>query len=601
MTAGVWTHTHSCSRCEKTTTHGQIMGNKMDNGATQTSSNADDRAVERGPAEGTPRYWLRYWLGLQKRKHNPSSERQPRGKRARKSDHHKDDSVDKSKMECSDPLLLPDVVVDHILEFVDDDTLLTGRLVCRRWNREISSRNELWRRRCERSGVDMKDETFTSCDDFFTVFLNFRSVLRQMSAGVSWQLDPDCDGSHCNLHNGKGIIIVGGHQRRNHLLDWVFDIVPVFKYKEHLGKKLVVCTEDGELVVLDMEHREVTWRTGTLVTGLVRLFEGCIFTITSLGTVEAYSLDGSVCRVTKTGWKPEDVEAVCVHPVAPFLLVWLASDEVFLVNDEMQVFPLHLPSPQLPQQEESVEFPDAEEGIEDLAFELLVELSYEQLAVVVQRRSTMCFVLFTPSGDVLHHIFVKCSHLIAWPGELVEDRYYRCVCLSEGHVVEYSVQFGSSRVTVEEAWRKALPARFADWPSGVMTAGRQFLIAGESTTLHVFRMNDGALIADFPFFNSHKLKFHYAPKNGFCRGYDTHWTTPNREAQAGERIEIIFLFETRWLDGLSPSTMLENQPLAVSHVCSAMTAKKANCLRWVDGLWADFDLPQEDGDDVASD
>ncbi|KAL8582100.1 hypothetical protein ACOMHN_004020 [Nucella lapillus] len=41
-------------------------------------------------------------------------------------------------------MVLDDVVVDTILGFLDDDTLLTSRLVCQRWNKEITQRNGLW-------------------------------------------------------------------------------------------------------------------------------------------------------------------------------------------------------------------------------------------------------------------------------------------------------------------------------------------------------------------------------------------------------------------------------------------------------------------------
>ncbi|KAL8567851.1 hypothetical protein ACOMHN_058973 [Nucella lapillus] len=154
-------------------------------------------------------------------------------------------------MKCADPLLLPAVVVDNILEFVDDDTLLTGCMVCQRWRREITQRKELWRRRCERLGAHEPDKVFPSDTDLFSVYLNVMSVLRHMSTRNSWQVDDNCDGSQCVFH--KELVSCSERVRRE---DWVSNIVPDIKHKERVGKKIIVCTGRGELIVLDEEKKK---------------------------------------------------------------------------------------------------------------------------------------------------------------------------------------------------------------------------------------------------------------------------------------------------------------------------------------------------------
>ncbi|KAL8611341.1 hypothetical protein ACOMHN_014396 [Nucella lapillus] len=397
-------------------------------------------------------------------------------------------------MKCADPLLLPAVVVDNILEFVDDDTLLTGCMVCQRWRREITQRKELWRRRCERLGAHEPDKVFPSDTDFFSVYLNVMSVLRQMSTRDSWQVDDNCDGSQCVFH--KELASCSERVRRE---DWVSNIIPDIKHKERVGKKIIVCTSRGELIVLDEEKKKVTWRTEKQATDIFTRFEDLIFTITSFGHIELYSLGGK-CRVIQTGGILRGVEVVHVHPTAPLLLVWLQNNKVFLVNDEMQVFPLHLPSPQLSEQQESLDSTDAE-PIEFRYFETNVELSEGQLALVIQRRSSVCAVIFTSSGDILHHVFFSCDHLIKWTSPLkLGQGWNQCVCLSEGYLVAHSIHFGSSRITLQQLWRKALPAKFAACPPRTVLAGRKFLLCSGGTTLQVYRMDYGTLAAYFPVF-----------------------------------------------------------------------------------------------------
>ncbi|KAL8592292.1 hypothetical protein ACOMHN_036926 [Nucella lapillus] len=155
---------------------------------------------------------------------------------------------------------MDDLVLDHILEFVDGDTLLTGRLVCQRWKTEITKRNGLWRRRCEGLGADESDKVFPSTTDFFRLFVNLRKELGEMSFRENWQVNDHCDGSRCVIHKE----LTRRWERERHE-DWVTKIVPRLRKKEHFGKKIVVCTRQGELVVLDEEKKEVAWRTEQLV------------------------------------------------------------------------------------------------------------------------------------------------------------------------------------------------------------------------------------------------------------------------------------------------------------------------------------------------
>ncbi|KAL8618410.1 hypothetical protein ACOMHN_050178 [Nucella lapillus] len=258
-------------------------------------------------------------------------------------------------------------------------------------------------------------------------------------------------------------------------------------------------TRQGELVVLDEEKKEVAWRTEQLVTAVFTQFKDSIFTVTSLGNIALYSLDEKY-KVTETGGKLRGVKAVRSHATAPFLLVWLGGNTLCLVNDKMQVFPLHLPSPQLPEQQDGQE-PAEAEPIVNLYFDVKVDHSNGQLAVAIKRSDSVCFVIFTTSGNILHHRFLKCDLLCELSASLEPGQgRYRFVCVSEGRVVARSIQFSSRGITAEQLCKTALPARSADWKRQLILAGKKLLLCKVATSLGVYRMDDGTLVGEIPGF-----------------------------------------------------------------------------------------------------
>ncbi|KAL8571110.1 hypothetical protein ACOMHN_010571 [Nucella lapillus] len=492
----------------------------------------------------------------------------------------------------TDPLLMDDLVLDHILEFVDGDTLLTGRLVCQRWKTEITKRNGLWRRRCEGLGADESHKVFPSTTDFFRLFVNLRKELGEMSFRENWQVNDHCDGSRCVIH--KELTRRWEHERHE---DWVTKIVPSLRKKEHLGKKIVVCTRQGGLVVLDEEKKEVAWRTEQLVTAVFTQFKDSIFTVTSLGNIELYSLDGKY-KVTETGGKLRGVKAVRSHATAPFLVVWLGGNTLCLVNEKMQVFPLHLPSPQLPEQQDGQE-PAEAEPILGLYFNTRVEHTDGQLIVIIKRKSAQCFVIFTTSGDILHHRFLKCDPLCEMSSSIEPGKgRYRFVCMSEGHIVARSIQFRSSGITVEPLWRKAIP----DIECQLISAGKKFLLCSVDTSLQVYRMDDGTLVGEIPvFINGDNLAYVYTAEteshSSIVETVNQVQFIEGRLNKDKSRPVSIHLLNAKWLDGLSSSTTNQDFPVAVIY---SREHPWGRCIRWSEGLWGKL-LPSKPKSDQASD
>ncbi|KAL8567274.1 hypothetical protein ACOMHN_023317 [Nucella lapillus] len=413
------------------------------------------------------------------------------------------------------------VVLDKVLEYVDDQALMNSRLVSRRWEREITGRSALWRRRCERLGVRGPGETFPPKTDFFRVYVNLKRILRQMSCGEGWQGEENCDGSRCPFHREMA--------RCSERDSWVYSLVPGLVYMDHFKNKIVVRTRYGELVVLDEENKEVAWRTDKNAISTFRKYKDQIVAVTLSGIIELYSLDGK-CAVRKTSLKLLDVKSVFAHPTAPILLVWLRNNKVFIVNDDMQVFPLHLPAPQLSDQQRSQEPTDAEH-IESLYFDMNVDHSDGQMAVAIVKRSRICFVIFTKRGVVLHHLFVKCKMLSEWSAPLAPGQG------SQGIKLCFTRHAGIRRTSLGQLVRKV--QHVEDCLNMVVDAGVRQRIS-----------------------------------------------------------QSMYLVNSDWLHGLSPSTMTLDFPVAVLF---SKENQRGKCLRWCEGLWGDIALPPTQEGGQASD
>ncbi|KAL8613585.1 hypothetical protein ACOMHN_022004 [Nucella lapillus] len=502
----------------------------------------------------------------------------------------------------TDPLLhLTEVVADHILEFVDDDTLLTCRLVCKRWSHEIINRNWFWKKRCERLGAHDDPEAFPSDTDFFRVTLNIRWMFRQLSSREGWQVHDNCDGSQCDFHKKAADYC----QRDN----WVPELISDIKQKERTKKTTFVCTKEGELIALDENKREVTWRTQKRATEIFHIVRNYLVAITRTGDIEVYSMTGG-CTVRETNGQLRGVHQMYVHPTKPAIVMRLENDQLFLVNREMQLFLLDIPSPQLPAPEGNEESPSTE-GIADLTIKVEVEFSDELLAMVVQRKSSMSFVIFTTNGEIVHRVVLKCQHVIAWHVPLApEQGKHKCVCVIEGHVVAHAIHFRSDGIAVAEIWKKALPTRCADWPIGSISAGKKFLLAHDNNGgIQLYRMDDGSLAADFPIFTSSaKKKVNYFPKAVLClqhkakivKGVGMSEARTKKRYKKERRPQKLYLTNTDWLDGLSPTTMDEDFPVGVIFSKEHLQGR---CLRWTEGLWGTIALtpePELETDELAS-
>ncbi|KAL8572028.1 hypothetical protein ACOMHN_038386 [Nucella lapillus] len=388
-----------------------------------------------------------------------------------------DESMDDRNVKQSDPLLLTKVAVDHILEFVDDDALLTGRLVCKNWKTEIRKRNALWKRRCERLGAHESDKAFPSDTDFFSLYLNLKGILHGMASGHSWSFSYN-DPSQCDFHREVGYKHVDRQA-------WVLSVATDIMQKKFWGKKIIARTKRGELIVLDEEERTVEWRTGKQTAACFKMFEGSIFVVTFSGDIEVYSLDGK-CEVTETGGKLEGVTSIFPHLNAPFILLLIRETKLFLVDKKRQIFPLRLPPFQ-----PSVKIKGLKFNIKPVK----VDYGDDQLVLVIWRRSYACFVMFTTRGESVRQLTLKFNRLYELS---VDDKPgpSRCkvVYLSERQVVAHSLQFTSRGITVEQLWKKALPAHL---PAEDAVAGKKFVLCfGKITT--VFRMDDGTPASFFP-------------------------------------------------------------------------------------------------------
>ncbi|KAL8604862.1 hypothetical protein ACOMHN_028490 [Nucella lapillus] len=472
-----------------------------------------------------------------------------------------------------------------------------GNQVCQRWKTAITQRKGLWRRRCELLGAHKP--TFAPETDFFCMYMGLKRMLGQISRGEGWRADDACDASQCLLrdHLAKcnDIIKSEGHE------DWIHNLVPDFMVGQRMERKIIINTRHGELVVLDNEEKKVAWRTERNTTAYCILYKDVIFTITLLGNIEVYSWDGR-CAVTDTGGKLQGVQEIHVDRTNLFLLVLLRDGRVFLVDDERPMLPLHLPSPPLPEPRDGEESAAAQ-PIDGVYTSVNVDHSGDdgerKLAVIAERQSSVSFVTFTQTGDVLHHLFLKFDHLFGLFPDLEAGKgRYRLVSLNGQQVVAHSVHVSSKGISVEQLWKRTVPAALEP---RVLAAGQKFLICIDGSAFQVYRMDDGTLVADFSAFLNGRRPPSCVIDKTECRSLNIHKAVqlvydPNRiEHERGSDMLCILNYD--WLDGLSASTMRPDYPVAF--MFSTETPSWVRCLRWSEGLWGGNSPPDQQTRDPA--
>ncbi|KAL8569725.1 hypothetical protein ACOMHN_007248 [Nucella lapillus] len=469
----------------------------------------------------------------------------------------------------SDPMLLPDVV-NNILEFLDGDTLLTGRLVSRLWRTKISERNGLWRRRYEQLGAHEPGNTFAPETSFCHVYKNLKRMFCQMARETAWKRIDRCSGSRFQFHKER--------ERYSH---WVCKRFPDVKQREFIGKKTIICRKSGELLVLDEETKRVAWRTWKHTTDVFTRFDDFIFTVTFCRNIELYSLDVK-CEERDTGGMLQGVWKAEAHPTAHFLVVSLKNETMFLVNDKMEVFPLKLPYSKSPEEES-----EQEEEIKCLKVMYLnVDHNDEQVvAMAIDNEYHTCVVIYNKVGKILHKRFFKTE--IYFPIEFQQGGY-RILCVNEWIAETFSVHVSSMGITVDQLWKKAIPARIPTLER-VGYVGRKFLLSLANGLVRVYRMDNGRLVAYIPvvcnIYRKHSFPTTRTASSMAELFVDINSTTGAIREHDKTMPDMLFIVNFDWLNGLSPANMRPDVPVAILFNNETPWGR---CVHWSEGLWDKF-------------
>ncbi|KAL8567261.1 hypothetical protein ACOMHN_023304 [Nucella lapillus] len=340
-------------------------------------------------------------------------------------------------------MLMPELVVDTLLEYLDSDSLLAFRMVNEHWKKTITASNSLWKKKCMWTDMHPEEVAKTPLSD--TCFFDYFRACRRLSSRLAyyWVVDHGCAGHGCSLHSYlQASFPPYQHQfSYSHLLcdgssmDYLYEqVVPRVFYRE--------------LIVIDVTIMAVLWRTERNDTHIVTRFGDRIFTITSSGNIELFSWDGVTREAINTGGALENATTLFVHEDARIILVGFADNKAVLVNEQMQLFPLNLPAPPQLSDQDNAESP---EPLRHLLFWTPAFWEVGTLVVSMERKSSVCFVITNIGGKLLHHATVSFSRRISsshptTPGQ----RWFKLIAEVEGHVVEYAIHFEQDGIKMTE-------------------------------------------------------------------------------------------------------------------------------------------------------
>eukprot|EP00745_Piridium_sociabile_P004205 TRINITY_DN124976_c0_g1_i3.p1 TRINITY_DN124976_c0_g1~~TRINITY_DN124976_c0_g1_i3.p1 ORF type:complete len:136 (-),score=16.84 TRINITY_DN124976_c0_g1_i3:87-494(-) len=114
--------------------------------------------------------------------------------------------------------------------------------VCRSWNAEITSRNYLWKQRCQRKHVFHFNLSTTPLDDVFHQYVLFHHVYHRMMSGDAFQVDKHSETLDCfhGAREDNSLSQICG--RRTFSEDWNDSFKKIFRWCTQLwiGKHTVL-------------------------------------------------------------------------------------------------------------------------------------------------------------------------------------------------------------------------------------------------------------------------------------------------------------------------------------------------------------------------
>ncbi|XP_076465705.1 uncharacterized protein LOC143297311 [Babylonia areolata] len=447
---------------------------------------------------------------------------------------------------------LPDLVVEHILGYLNIPTLLNLRLVCQSWDRRLRAMGRMWNSRCQQQSVLPYTRPSQSAKSSFEHFMRSRRVLHLLKANKALSM----------VYRpvflwwpGSKIMCSGAsfHEDSFH-----YRLVPhIVEYSHHHQMIVTGCKSNVHLMAMHARSNLPLWVSKDFMPTCLLFSSDLLLAGNHFGQVRVLTLTGEALHKDfQCG--PCSVTALDVHPDGHFMIVATTDGDLHLVDDSLDVFNMGSIV--------SIQIDDVENySVSDLVPTKVFflpdgGLKKDQVAVCVCTGHWICAAVLSSTGRLLQkdvHIFPISAFSFCR-----SSAQPNVVYTSSGKYVqhgrtftEHTFKVSSKGVVSQQVQERVISESWSLFSNVdkenilLLAAGEKLGVAAIDNSVYVFNLACGTVM--------------YKNKT-FLHGQTVKRLALNKETG---RVCVV---STEWLDGLSPQSMQGEDPVMLFTVPSVL-------------------------------
>ncbi|XP_076465858.1 uncharacterized protein LOC143297405 [Babylonia areolata] len=227
-----------------------------------------------------------------------------------------------------DFLTLPEVIVEHILGYLDIPNILNLCLVCQSWNTKLKAMDRLWNSRCQQQSVLPYTHRSQSARTSFEYCMQSRRVLHLIKTDQAFSL------KYLLVVGLPGSKAVGPWASYTHSVELAPHVV---EYSHHHQMIVTGCKRNRHLTAMRARSCQPLWLTEHFTPTCLLFSSDLLLAGNQFGQVRVLTLTGDTLE---EGFQcgPSSVTALDVHPGGHFMIVATTDGDLHLVDDNLDVF-----------------------------------------------------------------------------------------------------------------------------------------------------------------------------------------------------------------------------------------------------------------------
>ncbi|XP_076465500.1 uncharacterized protein LOC143297185 isoform X2 [Babylonia areolata] len=464
---------------------------------------------------------------------------------------------------------LPNMVVEHILGYLNIPDLLNLRLVCQSWDRRLRAMGRMWNSRCQQQSVLPYTRPSQSAGSSFEHFMRSRRVLHLLKADQALSM---VYRTVFLWWPGSNIMCFEASFRDR--------LVPRIMEYSHRHQMIATgCKFDVHLMAMHARSTLLLWASKDFMPTCLLFSSDLLLVGNHFGQVRVLTLTGNAL-VADFQCGPCSVTALDVHPDGHFMIVATMDGDLHLVDDSLVVINVGSIV--------SIQSHDVENySILDLVPTKVFflpdgGLKKDQVAVCVCTGHWICAAVLSTTGRLLQkdvHIFPISAFSFCR-----SSAQPNVVYTSSGKYAQYGRTFtehtfkvSSKGVVSQQVQERVISGccLIIDVDKEnilLLAAGKKLGVAAIDDIVYVFNLACGTVMYK---------------NTTFLHGQTVKRLALNKETG---RVCVV---STEWLDGLSPQSMQGEDPVMLFTVPSVLGHQSIASLFWSPSLLKAWNIVPE--------